>query len=431
MARASAMAILDGSLGFFWPQEASQAVIKEQLARPSFIQYQDRAVNLKLLVENVFEAMPRAFEKTPIPMGFVGVCEGTGAIVMDISRSGGGNLAIGGHRASTENFTAQTVVATNEALDAHQLLLHEATIRLAGTKLFDWAHQEAYDSTVRTDPATKRVQSATLELLPTTPETASIPGFGDVIVAADWSLGTRTETVVSVDLALELTVRTRRPTPSREVLGRLGSLQLLVSAVFDGLVAADGGWAKLPGLDSKGALWNSVLMGEPAGTHVKPHSEKDLPFVDLPLIGGVAGLSRWIRLSDQHPRVMAPIVNRWRRGRVSPALQLVECAVAIEYWVAYHRRRAKWANESNNYPLMAAKQAASEFGDFVGDREVWAERLWDNYGALKHRPHANIDASEVAVLGESCYFLLLGLLLDRIADSKRPSRTLSETPRVP
>lgn len=430
MSRARVMPLLDGSLGFFWPQSSHQVAINEQAARPGFIRYRDRGLNVKLLVEDVPEALQRSYGGNSAPNGFVGICEDTGAIVMDIVASGGGRLNIKGHRASTEGFGAQTVIATNEALDVQQLLMGEATIRLVGSELFDWAHQEVYDSTIHTDPATKRVQSATLELHPTTPETASLAGVGDVILEADWSLGTRTETVVSVDLALGVTVRPRRPLTSFEVLRRLGALQLLVSSVFDGFVVADGGWARVPGVANKGALWNSILMGEPAATGIKAHNRKSLPFVDLPPLGGVGALARWIRLSEQHPRVMAPIVNRWRRGQGSPELQLVECSVAIEYWVAYHRRRTKWANESRHWPLMAAKQAASEFGDLVGDIEVWADRLWSDYGALKHDPHARISTSDSAVLAESAYFLLLGLLLDRIAGSKKPSRAVFKHHRL-
>ena len=420
------MPLLEGRLGYFWACEDAPLVFDEERARPGFVQQQDRGIHLKLLVDGVRDAMAREFAPTSPPRGFVGICEGTGAVIVDIVGSGGGSLNLMGQRASTEGFAAQTLIATEEALEVRDLLLEEGTIRLVGTKLFDWAHHDAYESTVRTDPTTGLVQSATLELLPTTSEIARVPGLGDVIVKADWSLNTRTKTVVYVDLALEFTVQVRKPVEGRDLMRRLGALQLLVSAVFDGFVVADGGWARLPGLEGKGALWNSVLMRDPSGTPIRPYEGDALPFVDLPTLGGAHALSRWLRLSDQHPRAMAPIVNRWRRGPGSPDLRLVECAVAIEYWVACHRRRTKWAKESKHWPLMAAKQAAQEFDDFVGDRTVWADRLWKAYGTLKHDPNADLDMGELHVLAESAYVLLLGLVLDRVAGSKQPSRAMAK-----
>ena len=136
-------------------------------------------------------------------------------------------------------------------------------------------------------------------------------------------------------------------------------------------------------------------------------------------------MSRWLRLTDQHPRAVAPIVNRWRRGRGTSQLQLVECAVAIEYWVSAHRRTAKWAGASRFWPLLAARRAAAEFEQVVGDWQVWADRLCANYNALKHDPEASFDEAEVSLLAESAYFLLLGLMLDRVAGSKAPSRALA------
>jgi hypothetical protein len=372
--RGDASGLLEGALGYFWPQAGPEVVLQETAARPGYISKHGRGVGVRMLLEDPVAAMPTVMSsEAQLPFGFVGMCEKAGAVVLDVVGVGGSSIQFGGSRASTEGFIAQTLVMTNEALDAKSLHLVEATIRFRSTELFDWARQHAYESTVRMNEVTKLVESATLELLPTTAEVAPLRGFGEVAVEADWQLGTRTETGVSVELALELAVRASKPQESRALIRRLGALQILISAVVGGFAVAEGGWARLAGLESRGPLWNSVLMRDPTGTRVLPYERKKMPFVQLPTLGGVPALSRWIRLTEQHPRAVAPIENRWRAGRATPELQLVECAVAIEYWVAAHRRQAAWARDGKFHPLIIAKHVAREFEDLVGDRQTWAD----------------------------------------------------------
>lgn len=425
MTRSEPTQFLDGALGYFWSQQGPRVDIKDAEARPGYISKSGRTLSIKLLLDDPVGALSAAMGSGgQLPFGFVAMCEGTGAIVLDLVGGAGSSIQIGGARASTNGYTAQTVVTTNEALDADVLQLKEATIRFRSTELFDWASQHAYQLTVRKNKDTNLVESATLDLLPTSPQIASLPGTGEVVIEADWSLGTRTETVVSVELALELTVRATKPHESRALLRHLGALQVLISAVVGGFVTAEGGRALLPGLTSRGGLWNSVLMRDTAGSRVTPFQRNKLPFVEFSALGGVKGLGRWIRLTERHPRVVAPIENRWRVGRATPELQLVECAVAIEYWVAAHRRTAAWARDGSFQPLIIAKQVTREFETFVGDRQTWADRFWRTYNDLKHNPQAVLGDEETFLLAETGYYLLLSLLLDRVAQTKAPSRQL-------
>lgn len=432
MSRPDVQSLLEGRLGHFWVLPTAEVTLDDTLARPGWVQRVGPAINVKLLAEDYMTAVRHAIRRSDLPHAFVGRCEGTGVAVLDIWGPGGSMVTPGGSRASTQGYNAQTVLATDDVHQMEAALLNEATFRVVGADPFDWADHRAYDSNVEVDPETKRVRSASLHLLPTGEDAAPIPGLGEVALQADWTLGTHTDTGVSVDLALEFTVRSRRPLQSRDLLRHLGSVQLLLSSVFDGRVVGEGGWARFPGLDEdeKAGLWNSVLMHQSDGTTIKPYRGNVSPFVDLSDLGGVAGLSRWIRLLDQHPRAVAPIINRWRRGGGSPQLQLIECAIAIEYWVAFHRSTTKWANENKFWPLLASKKAAPEFGDLVGDRTVWADRFWSCYTALKHDPYATLDMDEVAVLSESAYYLVLGLMLDRVARSKAPTRRLMRHPSL-
>lgn len=432
MGRGDATQLLEGALGYFWRQDGPEVVLREKAARPGYISKHGRGIGVRMLLEDPVAAMPSFMSsEAQLPFGFVGTCEKAGAVVLDVVGVGKRSIHLGGSRASTEGFIAQTVVMTNEALDAESLHLAEATIRFRSSELFDWAKQHAYESTVRTNEATKLIESATLELLPTTAEAAPLRGFGEVAVEADWQLGTRTESGVSVDLALELTVRASAPQESRELMKRLGALQVLISSVVGGFAVAEGGRARIAGLGSRGPLWNSVLMRDPTGSRVPPYERKKMPFVQLPTLGGVPALSRWIRLTEKHPRAVAPIVNRWRAGWATSELLLVECAVAIEYWVAAHRRSTTWARGENGFhPLIVAKRVAREFTELVGDRQVWADRFWRTYNDLKHNPRAVPDSTETYLLAETGYYLLLGLLLDRVAGTKAASRHLFQHHRL-
>lgn len=429
MKPAALQKLLDGALGYYWLWGSERPNFTTQEPRAGYLEQTDGGITVRLLVDDVAEAFTGAFGEGLPPHGLVGAADGVGVVVLDVIGSPGGSLHFGGSRASTEIYRAQTVIATNGALDLERPLIEEAAIHLHGTRLFDWAGTSAYRSDVRTNPSTRLVESATLELQPGEKDTAAVRGIGELWVTTDWRLGTRTERGIDVDLALEIGLRRRTPGRSRDVLQQLGHLQVLLSALFDGFVRAGAGWAKLPGVDGRGRLWNSVLMRDPSNLQIKSIKRSAMPIADLPTLGGAQALGRWLRLSHQHPRMLAPIINRWRRGLGPAEAQLVENTVALEYWVAAHRRVSQWARQYKLIPLAAARNIGEDFDTFVGGAERWADRLWKTYNDLKHDPNATFDAEEVYLLARSSYLLLLALSLNRIAGSKAPSRGIFRGPQ--
>lgn len=415
--------LLDGALGYIWPWEPGGVDIGGVEPKAGFVERRDGAVDVKLLVDDVRAAFDGINKAETVPEALLGAADGVGLVVLDLVGQPGASIRFGGSMASTKTYRAKTLIATSAALDTSRPSLSEAAIHLHGDKLFRWANTSAHEWSSRVNPETRLVESATLELKSGDPDVAVVPGIGELSVGTSWR-GGDADQGLSVDLALEIGVRPPRPRRSHIVLGALGDLQVLLSALFNGFVVAGGAWARLPGSDTKGLLWNSVLMPDVARAPVTPPRKGFMPLVDLPDLGGAAGLGRWLRLAREHPRAMAPIANRWRRGQGTPELQLFQCAVALEYWVASHRRTTQWAHTTNLRPLAAARRVGHHFDNFVGDDHAWADRLWKNYNDLKHNPEASVDEYEVALLAQSAYLLILGLLLDRVARTKRPSRRI-------
>ncbi len=108
-------------------------------------------------------------------------------------------------------------------------------------------------------------------------------------------------------------------------------------------------------------------------------------------------------------------------------------AVAIEYWVGACKKDAKkrpqWTKVKNKgYAELLATHVGSEFRKFVGgDESKWARLFWDRYTALKHDPLVSYDSYEISILMRGGRVLLMCALLNRVANSKAPTRWVCQS----
>lgn len=176
-------------------------------------------------------------------------------------------------------------------------------------------------------------------------------------------------------------------------------------------------------------FFNTYLFTSPA--RVKSAELKQLPLFRMDDIGGVAGVARWLRLNRAYPRAVAPIVGRVRTGREPIAVGTLNLAAAIEYWVKVHKGAGRlWPSRGKNWAHAIALKIGTVFESWVGDSTKLTQLFWDHYNGLKHDPHFTYSASDLALMNEAAYYLLICALLNRVANSKAPSRALLRHHRV-
>ncbi|RYP89047.1 hypothetical protein EKO23_01060 [Nocardioides guangzhouensis] len=143
-------------------------------------------------------------------------------------------------------------------------------------------------------------------------------------------------------------------------------------------------------------------------------------------IGGPEGVGHWITLCLRHRRAAAPIVNhRLFDGQTQESRLLATCA-AMEYWVSSQARAHPWAEGIKGFavPVALADRVSDAFEDWVGDRDQWADRVWDCNNRLKHDPAAEFSVEDMGYLELSARWLLTAVLLDSCASSTDPSQRI-------
>ena len=421
-------AVAAGSLGYFWvlhdgdpPVDASQTP-----ERHGFVQRRDGLMRVHLLVDDAASLDRRDQARSPVAL--LGVTEHTSVLILNLI-SHGGTRTYGGPRASTEHFEARTLVASPELIRMAGIHPNAVSMRLYSHDVVNWAGYDPLSHEVEVDQD-NLVRSVRLGLGPSDPDVTTLRRGGrQLSVGADWG-GALHDRGRLLEVALEITASSLRPRPTYELITMLGRIQELLSSIFTGFVPAGSGRAQLPGSSKRAQLWNSELMPTNPPSGVPQLNKPPWPLVEFDDIGGVAGLARWIDLCETHPRVVAPITSRWRSGLGSAQLQLLECAIALEYWTAAHRRQTRWSKRGDNFAAAVALHVGSGFEQLVGDIELWAQRFWQLYNNLKHDPTHVLSNKGTAILAESGYILLLSALLDRISGSKAPSRRLCGSNRL-
>lgn len=133
----------------------------------------------------------------------------------------------------------------------------------------------------------------------------------------------------------------------------------------------------------------------------KPKSRTEFPLFSLADLGGLAGVEAWLKLQEQHPRLIRPIVSPFHVGRLFAEQLLIETGSAIDYWRGTNARTEPWANESFQ-PLAVGRSLGTPFAEWVGDLDQWASLFWHNYNGLKHYiPGYVFDDRTVRVLALS------------------------------
>ena len=263
----------------------------------------------------------------------------------------------------------------------------------------------------------------------------TINGSGQMSGGRTLTIGTTWESSGSWDahtLIAPVLIRSEsnRALDAFEHLRPLLQVQGLLSLAHLGFVRARSGGAVVdvkPRTDDRddprSPLWNGSLMVP--FPSVSEARSLELPLFTLGELGGPAGVARWCRLFDRHPRAFSPVVDRYHSGATSPQVGLREVAAGIEYWVNSHKP-AKWAKGTKGEKLSAAFRLAEHvgllFGHWVGDGAKWAELFWNANNDLKHDPKYEPDDQEMADLAESGRMLLASALLNQTAGSKAPSR---------
>lgn len=257
------------------------------------------------------------------------------------------------------------------------------------------------------------------------PDQAARLGSITLTIGTDWRVDGPADKRV-IDTPMFVTVSARRGRSSAEFLHKLEGARDLVSIAYDGLVQASSCEATLPGDPERRELWSQQLISRPPGSTTAETTE--YPLFYLKDIGGVAGVSRWVRLSEAHPRATS-VIALGAKTSSAPIPSLLTICSAIEYWGAANRRTAAWTR-TKPWPLALARHVGSTFKDWVGDDEKWAEELWTTYGQLKHAASTNLSPRRVLVLAESARVLLMTALLNRTAMSKAPSTRILSSHRL-
>ena len=233
----------------------------------------------------------------------------------------------------------------------------------------------------------------------------------------------------------EFSVSRDKPTEFSDLASEVRRFQDLVSLAYNAFVPSVGGVVCADfkdGVDlSKADLWSGVLMETRPG--VRCYSDKTShPAFTLAAIGGIEGVRRWLRLAKSHPRATGPLTTSRRFGFAVVEVELMNIAVAIDYWVSYCKKesspRPQWTARGKNHAESLAMHVGREFREFVGgDEKAWARLFWDRYAAIKHDPTIQYDVSELSVLMRGGRVLLMCALLNRVARTKVPSAWICQS----
>lgn len=413
-----------GTLGFFWPFSERAPDLESEPER-GHAKREMGWVALDVLDESPIDSLRLGLEATAdAPAALLGVMADEAAMFLEVIDAGR-NTRFGGSRASSKHYLARTAIGGVPVDRLRTPSLEELHAHFLG--IGGWAGMSATKEDWSSDRG--RVTEWSVTLSGTEDLSHPLRGGRALVLSTTWSVDGPTDRR-TISAPVSIGCRSRRPVDVWELLQPVLHTQDLLSFAYEGFVAADGGSACLDVEPAEGerssqtpSLWNGALMvRSPAAA--APRSMNERPLFYLGTIGGIAGLARWIRLSSTHARATRPVVARYREGRPSAALTVMEVAAAVEYWAKANRPTA-WADsavKNGNWVQALAGRCGKAFADWVGDPDAWARAFWGSYNRLKHEPTSEPDARELTDLAESARYLLGAVMLDRVALTKAPSR---------
>jgi hypothetical protein len=372
----------------------------------------------------------------PEPTALLGQLPGATVLALELQHRGG-TAVIAGEHASTQQYRARTValnpplyrLRSSDVMGMRaDFLSLEVFARVPGARE-EWEYTED-----------QRVQGYQLRLEQDTEDRSARLRRGlTLAVTSTWSV---TGPLVDrrVTIPTSLIVRSSRPRKVFEVLRPLVDVQNLLSFLHHGFMPVHSAALTLdlnideahPNLSNDVTCWCGWLFERPAGVAEtsSPH-----PLLSLNDLGGVSALARWVNLAEDHPRAVGPVIAPFRYGAAVAESDLLTLGAAFEYWVAVHRhKRVRWATlprprrvTAHRWIMEAAsRRAGKPFNAWVVDRAAWCDDFSASYEKLKHDPSCVISAELLIDLVISGRYLLFGLLADRIASSRRPTRKLFE-----
>lgn len=419
--------VLQGAVGYFWPQEDHRAHLGDDEDFQGYIH-----LNTNGYVEvKVLEPDPGAafFDRADRPKAIFGMTEASGILVPEVLGKSG-SRHIGGSRASVRKFTAKALVSGVHLDAVHGSQMTEVCAYFPEGLL--WSGQTALE-TDRELHSDGRFRSVTWRLTADGELAGGKIGAIEVVLAPHWETKADPDTQGSrvVHTALEVRLSSRRPRPLSDFITHMVRVQDLLSMAHDEFVLATGGRARPAGYAHRSGLphlWHQDLMQRPLHEQA-PQKQASVTLFSLSDIGGAAGVRRWLQLCAQFPDAASAVSSVYRRSGLPDGLRMQEIGSAIEDYVAAMRRdrSVKWAQKSastKSYAASLARRVGDPFEELVGDIDLWAKRFLQAYNGTKHNNGYQRDPEELYLLAWSGDVLLAVALLDRVAGTKTPSRTM-------
>ncbi|WP_428338799.1 hypothetical protein [Mycobacterium sp.] len=425
---------MDGTLGHFWTDINNVHDLDK--SDDGYARLVDGSLfHVSTLRTREFNDWSRLNERLPRPEVVYGMTAATRSLFFDIAGVAQNNVM--GPRASTQTLRTRGVVVDVpfELLQSTNFLAVEVRIPEVTT----WSGLQGVSETVRRfeDNRPKTYTAATIE---TEPLEIEIRRGLKLTLDTTWSVdGPDDKRTLSTPLVVSTESKTPRTWDQHLV--PLIAVQDLINLAYEGFVPAERGTVKFKCRDdgrprSASQVWNSRLMTVPRGVS-RPNSMSEYPLFHLHQIGGVRGVRNWIRLDHRYPRATGPIANTFRYGTTGAEVRLIEIALALEYWTSVHKklgrewakpRKRKKANEP--LPMSVGRHVGPAFTEFVGDLDKWSDLFWNTYRSLKHAPSFEYDPIDVQILGDAGALLLLGELLNRVAETRQPMDLLCRSHRT-
>ena len=364
-------------------------------------------------------------ESAQLPDSLVASTSVTGAIFHDV-RGLTSNSSLGSFRPPTRIYRAGAVVVGAPIDRLQSDKLRSVTAFFPGISA--WAGMSAAEE-ARKENETGGLQSWSVKLESGADEIASLPGGRELKLSTHWSVdGPYDRRVIYAPISM--TVSNKDPAHWAEFMQPLLAFQGLISMAHTGLVLADGGLAELDlqkdaPRGQNPTWWTARLMRQDPGARL-PKSMNEFPSFYLDTVGGIEGVRRWVQLAKRYPRAVGPVIAMHRYGPAAAETRLLEVAAAMEYWVGVHRHTTAWAKKGTHESIAhaMATRGGSAFAAWVKDSQKWAETFWAMYNTLKHNPNGTYDVLDVHRLAESGMRLLQCVLLNRVAGTVTPARSI-------
>ncbi|WP_207556103.1 hypothetical protein [Intrasporangium flavum] len=426
--------VLDGNIGFFWPQEAQgTADLSDALLIRGYIhQTADSLVEVRALDEHRSVRGMFGMGARARAVALFGAAEETGLLVPEVLGTGV-NAQFGGSKASILRYRARALITGVEVRAAKSSRVQSASLTFQEGLSF--AELTAIHESHKVDPESNLVTEATFTLRAnSSPLNGGTHGSFNVNLAPDWATsGTSTKRTLSSGLTIGLSVA--RPRPFSDFRPLLLGLQDLLNLAYDRFVPADGGRAVVHGCQDHGHsyLWMEEVMVQPPHIARASTAKESVPLFTLADLGGPEGFRRWLSLRDRFPDVTVVVASGYRVGGGRQPSRLLEVAAAIEYYVNANRKAgATWAKKVSapSHAEALARHVGKPFESLVGDHSVWAKTFLTTYNGVKHDPAFQRDPEVLQLLSWSGQVLLLGALLDRSARTKAPSRKILSDRRL-